>query len=247
MRTGQFLTWVLVNAPDLSLGVEAADLSSPFTAVARSKFYGLIATTGLLLWFGYCWLRYKVSDTRIDECFDLLSGAQQNICVRNAMESRDGAIIWAIGLPAFLFLFSIVAFAVFREAASPRARKYVRQSSAKASPAAQRSANVEVDEKLASDSPLSAREFLEQLGGRMEIIISEEDEPETLMAEILVNAERAGIIDAPGAIRKDPILAFVMDLLIENDAAYEWAQFARRQINPCIIEDRQQLLDAIYA
>lgn len=214
--------------------------------MGRRKYYVLIVAVGLTLWVSYCWIRYHVSDTRIDECFDLLAGVQQNICIRNAMESRDDALIWAIGLPVFCLLFLVVPSLIFRTIGRSRDREVLGTGKAEASLPRRGFERVEPDEQPSREAPLSAREFLDQFGSRVETFITEDDEPEELMAEILADAERAGIIDARGSIRTFSPLAFVMDVFTENPVAYDWAQSARIRVIPSEIEDREQLLDIIW-
>jgi hypothetical protein len=57
-----------------------------------------------MLWWGLCAVRYRVESQRADECFDLLRDTQLQICVRNAIESRDSVISWALGVPLVLVI-----------------------------------------------------------------------------------------------------------------------------------------------
>lgn len=65
-----------------------------------------ITLPGLLIaWAAYSWLRYRTANLRAEECYDLLgTGNQADICIRNAIETRDAVITWAIGVPLSLLI-----------------------------------------------------------------------------------------------------------------------------------------------
>lgn len=56
------------------------------------------------LWISLFATRAYLASARFDECWDELSGAQQDICLRHAMEGRDEAIMIALGGPIVLII-----------------------------------------------------------------------------------------------------------------------------------------------
>lgn len=86
------------------------------TAVSRTS-PRLVATALVLAWSAFCGLRYWLKQQRVADCEHILYNVPANApaaaealrCATRAIESRDGALLWAIGLPLVLaLLFSIV-------------------------------------------------------------------------------------------------------------------------------------------
>lgn len=92
---------------------------------------------------------------------------------------------------------------------------------------------------------IDPNKLLSQLATRMEAVISKDSDPQSLMSQLLEQAESAGLLDAQGGIRSDSPSLFVQDLITDNPRALEWAQQAREWLKPLQINDRLQLLDAI--
>lgn len=60
-----------------------------------------ITLPGLLAaWAAYSWLRYRVASERVEECYNLITSTNQlDVCIRNAIETRDAIVSWGFGLP----------------------------------------------------------------------------------------------------------------------------------------------------
>ena len=70
------------------------------------------------MWAAYSWLRYRTASLRAEECYDLLGpGNQGDICIRNAIETRDAVITWAIGLPLTIVVGSSLLIWILRAVA----------------------------------------------------------------------------------------------------------------------------------
>ena len=94
-------------------------------------------------------------------------------------------------------------------------------------------------------SPLTARQVIDGLAAKVEEMLESSYDPEYLLSELLHSRMLAGIIDECATPRLSPAYVFAMDVLIDNPAAYEWAQWAREWLRPENIEAEDQLLDAI--
>lgn len=74
----------------------------------------LVAVVLVLCWIGFCCLQYGVANSRIVACTDELSRAQGDICVRHALEQRDGVLLWGLGVPLVLCIVTSLAVEVRR-------------------------------------------------------------------------------------------------------------------------------------
>lgn len=71
----------------------------------RSRVFrwGIVAA-----WAAYCIMQYRIAANRIEECMDTVTGGQQDICIRHALEQRDNVPLWGIGLPLGVMI--VIAF-----------------------------------------------------------------------------------------------------------------------------------------
>lgn len=67
-----------------------------------TRYATLVAAS--LLWCSLFAINAYLASARLDECWDELSGAQQDICLRHAMEGRDVAIVLAAAGPVLLII-----------------------------------------------------------------------------------------------------------------------------------------------
>lgn len=67
----------------------------------RRRFVAAALTAA---WVGFCYLSYTVAAARAEECLDELSGGQQDICIRHAIEARDNVLFWGLGIPLGLLI-----------------------------------------------------------------------------------------------------------------------------------------------
>lgn len=75
-------------------------MSMAFVARGRRVLWTAI----VIAWIGFCALQYHLAATRADECLDELSGGQQDICIRHAIEGRDDVLLWGLGIPLGLVI-----------------------------------------------------------------------------------------------------------------------------------------------
>ena len=93
-------------------------MSEPGSLRRKGKATWRPASLLVALWWAFCGLRYFLAERRMTEC-ELLGYKIADSCVRDAMHSRDGALIWALGLPLLITIGLFVIFWVLRERYGP--------------------------------------------------------------------------------------------------------------------------------
>lgn len=88
--------------------------------------------------------------------------------------------------------------------------------------------------------------LLDDFAQRMEILISEDDDPRNLMREILEAAELAELADVRATYRTETPEQFVMDLLRESYDARAWVERAKDRLRPLEIKDSAELISNIW-
>ena len=90
------------------------------------------------------------------------------------------------------------------------------------------------------------QDLLDDFAQKMEILISEDDDPQNLMREILAAAESAELADVRATYRTETPELFVMDLLRESYDARAWVERAKNRLRPLAITDSAELISRIW-
>lgn len=95
--------------------------------------------------------------------------------------------------------------------------------------------------------PENAESMLDDLAERMKIIIEDDEDPEGLMAEIMVCAEGGGLHNEAWCVRTSSPWVFALDLIHDNPQAHDWMQgtltFSQIRLEGVI--DRNSLLNVL--
>jgi len=117
---GAIAIWLVADARILGPGKSVVILAERATPQVSSKSpmdrRWLIACVLLAAWASFSWLRYHMAINKVDECNSIFSVGQMDICVRQALDARDSAIVWGVGLPLGLLIAGWVWGWILRDA-----------------------------------------------------------------------------------------------------------------------------------
>lgn len=92
----------------------------------------------------------------------------------------------------------------------------------------------------------STQSLLEDIGAQIEAVIAESPDPQLVMNEIALAAERRGLVDSAANLRRESPLAFVMDLWYDNPTTLDRVHLHRETLpDPLHVNDLASVLDVI--